>query len=110
MERLFLVWALEKLNYYLNGTVLDEITDSNSVKSLLKMETLNRHMLIWQMAIQAYRGNMNIAHKYGNINENADALSRWALANTRENPAWVSQQEHHIEGICVTDISTELYN
>ncbi|MBW0549135.1 hypothetical protein O181_088850 [Austropuccinia psidii MF-1] len=33
MEFLFLVWALEKLHYYLNGTVFDVITDCNAVRS-----------------------------------------------------------------------------
>ncbi|MBW0557454.1 hypothetical protein O181_097169 [Austropuccinia psidii MF-1] len=27
-----------------------------------------------------------------------------------EIPAWVLQEEHHIEGICVTDIGTEFFN
>ncbi|MBW0546128.1 hypothetical protein O181_085843 [Austropuccinia psidii MF-1] len=64
-------------------------------------------MLRWQIAIQEYRGNMTIAHKSGNIHKNSDGLSRWDLANTPENPAWVPQEEHHIQGICVTDIGTE---
>ncbi|MBW0583881.1 hypothetical protein O181_123596 [Austropuccinia psidii MF-1] len=51
-ECLFLVWALEKLRYYLDGTVFDVITDCNAVKSLLNMKTPNRHMLIWQISIQ----------------------------------------------------------
>ncbi|MBW0524156.1 hypothetical protein O181_063871 [Austropuccinia psidii MF-1] len=66
MECLCLVWALEKLHYYLDGTVFDVITD------------------------------------YG--------LSRWALANTPDNPAWVPQEEYHLEGICVTDIGTKFFN
>ncbi|MBW0586870.1 hypothetical protein O181_126585, partial [Austropuccinia psidii MF-1] len=53
---------------------------------------------------------MTIVHKSGNIFKNADGLSRWALANTPENPAWVPQEEHHIESICVTDIGTEFSN
>ncbi|MBW0504191.1 hypothetical protein O181_043906 [Austropuccinia psidii MF-1] len=67
-------------------------------------------MLRWQIAIQEYRGNMTIVHKSGNIHKNAHGLSRWALANPPENPAWVPQENHHIEGICVTDISTEFFN
>ncbi|MBW0535177.1 hypothetical protein O181_074892 [Austropuccinia psidii MF-1] len=74
------------------------------------MKTPNRHMLRWQIAIQEYRGNRTIVHKSGNIHKNADGLSRRALANTPENPAWVPQEEHHIEGICVTDIGTKLFN
>ncbi|MBW0550466.1 hypothetical protein O181_090181 [Austropuccinia psidii MF-1] len=110
MECLCLVWALEKLHYYLDGTVFDIITDCNSVKSLLNMKTPNRHMLRWQIAIQKYRGNMTIVHKSVNIYSNADCLSRWALSNTPENPAWVPQEEHHKEGICVTGIGTEFFN
>ncbi|MBW0583730.1 hypothetical protein O181_123445 [Austropuccinia psidii MF-1] len=47
MECLCLVWALEKLHYYLDGSVFEVVTDCNSVKSLLNMKTLNRHMLRW---------------------------------------------------------------
>ncbi|MBW0578887.1 hypothetical protein O181_118602 [Austropuccinia psidii MF-1] len=52
IECLLLVWASEKLHYYLDGTVLDVITDCNAVKSSFKMNTPNRHMLRWQIAIQ----------------------------------------------------------
>ncbi|MBW0518422.1 hypothetical protein O181_058137 [Austropuccinia psidii MF-1] len=86
MEFLCLVWALEKSHYYLDGTVFDVITDCNSVKSLLNMKTPIRNMLRWQIAIQEYGGNMTIVYKSGNIQKNADGLSRWALANTPENP------------------------
>ncbi|MBW0587537.1 hypothetical protein O181_127252 [Austropuccinia psidii MF-1] len=53
---------------------------------------------------------MTIAHRSGNIHKIAYGLSRWALANTPDSPAWVTQEEHHIEGICVTDIGTEFFN
>ncbi|MBW0578001.1 hypothetical protein O181_117716 [Austropuccinia psidii MF-1] len=75
MECLCLVWALEKLNDFLEGIAFEVITDCTSVKSLLSMKTPNRHMLRWQIAIQGYRGNMNIVHKDGNIHRNADELS-----------------------------------
>ncbi|MBW0553603.1 hypothetical protein O181_093318 [Austropuccinia psidii MF-1] len=64
-------------------------------------------MLRWQIAFQEYRENMTIVHKSGNIHTNANGLSRWALANTPDNPEWVPQEEHYIEGICFTDIGTE---
>ncbi|MBW0554407.1 hypothetical protein O181_094122 [Austropuccinia psidii MF-1] len=70
MECLFLFWALEKLNYFLEGCVFEVITDCTAVKSLLNMKTPNRHMLRWQIAIQEYRGNITIVHK------NSDGLSR----------------------------------
>ncbi|MBW0592461.1 hypothetical protein O181_132176 [Austropuccinia psidii MF-1] len=52
MECLCLVWALEKLNYFLGGCVFEVITDFTAVKSLLNMKTPNIHMLRWQIAIQ----------------------------------------------------------
>ncbi|MBW0559090.1 hypothetical protein O181_098805, partial [Austropuccinia psidii MF-1] len=76
------------------------------------MKTPNRHMLRWQIAIQEYRGNMTIAHKDGNIYENADGLSRWPLPNNIDNPAYVPEEaspQIPIEGISVTDLNTTLF-
>ncbi|MBW0579436.1 hypothetical protein O181_119151 [Austropuccinia psidii MF-1] len=92
MECLCLVWALVKLPYYLDGSFFEVITDCNAVKSLLNMETPNRDMLRWQIAIQEDKGIMTIVPKAGNIHKNADGLSRWALANTPDNPAYVPLQ------------------
>ncbi|MBW0577417.1 hypothetical protein O181_117132 [Austropuccinia psidii MF-1] len=113
MECLCLVWALGKLNYYLDGSGFEVITDCNAMKSLLKMKTPNIHMLRWQIAIQEYRGNMTIVHKAGNIHKNADELSRWALANTPDTQAYVPLEEEPqipIEGIKITDIETEFFD
>ncbi|MBW0583455.1 hypothetical protein O181_123170 [Austropuccinia psidii MF-1] len=92
MECLCLVWALEKLNDLLEGGVFNVMTDCTAVKSLLNMKTPNRHMLRWQIAIQEYRGNMNIVHKDGNIHNNVDRLSRWPLPNNIDNPAYVPEE------------------
>ncbi|MBW0490844.1 hypothetical protein O181_030559 [Austropuccinia psidii MF-1] len=51
-ECLCLFWALEKLHYYLEGAVFEVYTDCTALKSLLNMNTANRHMLRWQIAIQ----------------------------------------------------------
>ena len=72
MECLFLVWALEKLNYFLEGCVFGVIIDCTTVKSLLNMKTPNRHMLRWKIFIQEFRGSMTIVHQDGNIHKNAD--------------------------------------
>ncbi|MBW0591152.1 hypothetical protein O181_130867 [Austropuccinia psidii MF-1] len=112
MECLCLVWALEKLNYFLEGCVFEVITDCTAVKSLLNMKTPNRHMLRWQIAIQEYRGNMTIVHKDGNIHKNADGLSRWPLPNNIDNPAYVPEEaspQIPIEGISVTDLNTTFF-
>ncbi|MBW0589250.1 hypothetical protein O181_128965 [Austropuccinia psidii MF-1] len=109
MEFLCLFWALEKLNYFLEGCVFELITDFTAVKSLLNMKTPNRHILRWQIAIQEYRGNLTIVHKDGNIHKNADGLSRWPFPNDIDNPAYVPEEaspQIPIEGISVTDFNT----
>ncbi|MBW0478428.1 hypothetical protein O181_018143 [Austropuccinia psidii MF-1] len=110
MECLCVVWASDKLHYYLDGSAFEVITDFNSVKSLLNMKTPIRHMLRWQIAIQEYRGNMTIFHKAGNIHKDADGLTRWALSNTPDNPAYLpleAEPQIPIEGINITHIGTE---
>ncbi|MBW0551607.1 hypothetical protein O181_091322 [Austropuccinia psidii MF-1] len=52
MQCLCLVWALEKLNYFLEGCDFEVITDCTAIKSLLNMKTPNRHMLRWQIAMK----------------------------------------------------------
>ncbi|MBW0588699.1 hypothetical protein O181_128414 [Austropuccinia psidii MF-1] len=88
------------------------ITDCNAVKSILNMKTPNRHLLRWQIAIKKYRGNMNIVPKAGNIHKNADNLSRWALANTPDSPAYVAleaEPQIPIERTNITNIGTEFF-
>ncbi|MBW0487623.1 hypothetical protein O181_027338 [Austropuccinia psidii MF-1] len=112
MEFLCFVWALEKLHYYFDGSVFEVITDCNSVKSLYNMQIPIRHMFRWQIAIKEYRGNISIAHKAGNIHKNSDGISRWALANTPDTPAYVPLEEEPqipIEVINITDIETEFF-
>ncbi|MBW0539228.1 hypothetical protein O181_078943 [Austropuccinia psidii MF-1] len=112
MECLCLVWVLERLHYYLDGSVFEVINDCTAVKSLLNMQTPNRYMLICQIAIQEYRGNMTIVHNEGKIHKNSYGLRRWALANTPDNPAYVAleaEPQIPIEGINITDIGTEFF-
>ncbi|MBW0510414.1 hypothetical protein O181_050129 [Austropuccinia psidii MF-1] len=76
------------------------------------MKTPTRHMLIWQISIQDYTGNLTIVHKSGNIHKNYDGFSRWALPNTPENPAYVpadAETPIPIEGINITDLGTEFF-
>ncbi|MBW0468981.1 hypothetical protein O181_008696 [Austropuccinia psidii MF-1] len=85
-ECLCLVWALEKLHYYLEGSGFEVYTDCTALKSLLNMKTTNRNMLRWQIAFQDYIGNMNIIYQEGKSHTNADGLSSWPLGNLKSNP------------------------
>ncbi|MBW0469022.1 hypothetical protein O181_008737 [Austropuccinia psidii MF-1] len=69
-------------------------------------------MLRWQIVIQEYRGNMNIAHKAGNIHNNGDGLSRWELEKSPGSPYYVPLEQEPqipIEEIKRTDIGTEFF-
>ncbi|MBW0555806.1 hypothetical protein O181_095521, partial [Austropuccinia psidii MF-1] len=76
------------------------------------MKTPNRNFLRWQISTQEYSGNMTIVQKDGNINENADVLSRWPFPNITENTAYVPEEafpQIPIEGISVTDLNTTFF-
>ncbi|MBW0580182.1 hypothetical protein O181_119897 [Austropuccinia psidii MF-1] len=76
------------------------------------MKTPNRHIPRWQKAIQEYRGNITIVHKYGNIHKNAYGLSRFHLLSTTDTPAYVPEEaspQIAIEGIGVTDLNITLF-
>ncbi|MBW0487393.1 hypothetical protein O181_027108 [Austropuccinia psidii MF-1] len=87
-ECLCLVCSLEKLHYYLEGAVFEVYTDCTALKSLLNMNTTNRHMLKWQIAYQEYRGNMTIIYKEGKSHTNAGGLKRCPMNNVKINPAY----------------------
>ncbi|MBW0552640.1 hypothetical protein O181_092355 [Austropuccinia psidii MF-1] len=76
------------------------------------MKTPNRHMLRWQVAIQEYKGNMTIPHKYGDIHKNAYGRSRCPVPDNIDNPAYVPEEaspQISIEGISVTDLHMPFY-
>ncbi|MBW0472421.1 hypothetical protein O181_012136 [Austropuccinia psidii MF-1] len=65
-------------------------------------------MLRWKIAIQVYRGNINILHKYGNIPKYAYGIRRFPLPNNINNPAYVPEEaspQIPIEGISVADLN-----
>lgn len=112
LKCLCLVWALEKLYYYLDGCVFEVITDCVALKSLLNMKTPSRHMMRWQISIQEWRGSMTIVHRDGVVHKNADGLSRWALPNDSSNPAADQEEverEVPIMAICVSGLAEEFW-
>ncbi|MBW0567989.1 hypothetical protein O181_107704 [Austropuccinia psidii MF-1] len=55
---------------------------------------------------------MTIVHKSGNIHKNADDLSRWALPNIPDNPAYAPMNGEPpipIDGINITNLGTEFF-
>ncbi|GAA5905634.1 hypothetical protein JCM5296_000534 [Sporobolomyces johnsonii] len=87
LECLAVVWALEKLHVFLDGTHFTVWPDAQALRSLMDMHSPSRHMLRWQLAIQECRGHMHIRHRPGKANGSADGLSRFPLPNDASNPA-----------------------
>jgi hypothetical protein len=113
LECLCLVWALEKLYYYLDGCFFEVITDCTALKSLINLKSPNRHMLRWQISIQEWRSSMTITHREGLIHKNADALSRWSLPNTPDNPAYDEEnleRDLPVMGITVSSLKDEFFD
>ncbi|MBW0573601.1 hypothetical protein O181_113316 [Austropuccinia psidii MF-1] len=112
MGSLCLVWALDKLDYFLEGCVFGLITDFTAFQSVLNIKTPNRHMLRWQISIQEYRGNMTIVNKDGNVHKNDDGLSRWPLPNSINNHAYEQEDDSPqipIKGVSVTDLNNTFF-
>ncbi|MBW0565636.1 hypothetical protein O181_105351 [Austropuccinia psidii MF-1] len=95
-EYLCLIWDLEKLHYYLEGSVFDVYTDCTAIKYLFNKKTTNRHMLRLKIAIQEYRGHMNITYNKLKSHTNADGLSRWPLGNSKRDPSYDPEGEAKI--------------
>ncbi|MBW0532671.1 hypothetical protein O181_072386 [Austropuccinia psidii MF-1] len=72
----------------MEGAVFEVYTDCTALNSLLNMKTTNIHMLRWKIALQEYRGNMNIIYKEVKSHTNADGLSQWPLDSVKSNPAY----------------------
>ncbi|MBW0556764.1 hypothetical protein O181_096479 [Austropuccinia psidii MF-1] len=111
-EFLCIFWALERLSYFLEGCVFEVITYFTAFKLLLSIKTPNRNILRWKISIQEYSGNMTIVHKDGNIQKNADELSRCSLPNDINNASYVPEEafpQIPIEVISVTDLNTTFF-
>ncbi|KAI7932930.1 hypothetical protein MJO28_017909 [Puccinia striiformis f. sp. tritici] len=113
LECLCLVWALEKLYYYVDRCTFEVVTDCIALKYLLNVKTPSRHMMRWQIAIQEWRGSMTITHRDGIIHKNADGLSRWVLPNDMENPAFDTEElvrEVPIMAIAVSGLASDFWD
>ncbi|MBW0467968.1 hypothetical protein O181_007683 [Austropuccinia psidii MF-1] len=120
-ECLCLVWALEKLHYYLEGAFFKVYTDCTAFKSLLNTKTTNRHMLRWRIAIQEYRGNMSIIYKEVKSHTNADGhwimkknfrFSEWAPESGTPDSGNTSSEGTDTPklGIIPSELHTEFFN
>ena len=78
-ECLAIVWSLQVFRVYLLGQKFTIETDHQPLSWLDKMKNTNHHLTRWALAVQPYR--MELQHRRGSLNKNADGLSRGPLTS-----------------------------
>lgn len=73
-ECLCIVWAIQKLSCYIQGTKFTVETDHCPLSWLRQMSGKNGRLLRWSLILQEY--NFDVKYKKGSENLNADGLSR----------------------------------
>ena len=74
LEALAVVWATRHFRHYLYGTKCTVLTDNIALKSLLATPHPSGRLARWGLALQEL--DLDIQHRSGKANKNADALSR----------------------------------
>lgn len=76
-ECLAVVWGIRHFRCYLYGRRFSVVTDCRSLKWLMNTRDPSSRLARWNLLLQEY--DMEIVHKAGKMNQNADALSRGAI-------------------------------
>jgi hypothetical protein len=75
LECLGIVWAVNKLQPYIDGSPFTLITDHSALQWLFDFKGNNRRSLRWSMELQPYRGLMTIQHQAGQCHKTISLLS-----------------------------------
>ena len=81
-EMLAAVWAVKTLAFYVNGHRFTLVTDHQPLVYLLTAPNLSGVLARWACILQAQ--DMEIVHRSGEANQNADALSRFPLPTDKD--------------------------
>ena len=90
LEGLGVVWAVNHFRSYLYGHRCKVYTDYEVLKALLNTPQPSGKLARWGMAIQEL--DLQILHRSGKCNENADALSRFLLVSKGKPTATIADQ------------------
>jgi hypothetical protein len=73
-ECLAVVWAINKLRYYLQGHQFTVITDHQALKWLENTRASHNRLMRWSLILQQF--TFQVEYRKGIVNTNADSLSR----------------------------------
>ena len=90
-----IVWAINKLSHYLDGSQMEIITDHAALQWLLKVKDVpstrqNNRLLRWSLLLSQYSDRIRITHRPGNSHGNVDGLSRLIRDVRKKNEPSVS--------------------
>jgi len=83
LECLAVVWALDKLSHYVDGSQLKLVTDHSALKWIWSVKPgVNARLFRWSLILNPLKDKVTIIHRPGRMHSNVDPLSR--------NPAYVT--------------------
>ena len=83
LECLAIVWALDKLSHYVDGSQLKLVTDHSALKWIWSVKPgVNARLFRWSLILNPLRDRVTIVHRPGKMHSNVDPLSR--------NPSYVT--------------------
>ena len=93
LECLAVVWAVQKLRYYLAGRKFEVVTDHVALKWLMKMKDPIGLYARWITILQEY--DMTITYRPGRQHKNVDAISRIPRPLKEEESEEVNEDRKH---------------
>jgi hypothetical protein len=77
LECLGLVWSLDKLAHYMDGSQLRLVTDHNALKWIWGIKSdVNARLFKWSLILSSLKDKVTIVHCPGHFHQNVDPLSR----------------------------------
>jgi hypothetical protein len=83
LECLGVVWCLNKLAHYVDGSKLKLVTDHNALKWIWGIKTdVNARLFKWSLQLSMLKDKVTIVHRPGRFHQNVDVLSRNPSSNS----------------------------
>jgi len=73
-ECLGVVWVVSSFRYYLYSSPFTLITNNQPLKFHMESDWFTRKLAMWALILEEY--DLDIIHKHGRVNQNADGLNR----------------------------------